>query len=384
LNKPRYGGGLNDQVLIQEFADGPEFAVDTIAQDGNIKVVALWKYHKLEANGAPFVYQCSELISSEGAVEQEVCDYCLDVLKVQDLKWGPTHTEIKYTSKGPRLIEINARWHAQHFPPIVDACIGYDAITTTLDAFFYPEKFNAIPRLPGKLNGAGRILHLISYVDGKVKAINHVDEIQALESAILVNVEPEVGDEVRKTVDIRTDCGYVLLYHDDPKKVLEDYDAIVKYQSDLFTTYASPEEEDEETMQEIASMPSFSSLPATSLETSPELPTTGLEEREVKASAEAAPAPPAAPAEESFAQIDYNRPIAPSVGSYFPSQTTLSAMPKKLGIEKHLRKLGSLVQLSKPLALRWLKAILSTTLLGYVTLNLLVIVLPMLLGDYLV
>ena len=55
--QPKFGGGVNDQVLIQEYADGPEFAVDTVAQDGDIKIVALWKYHKLPANGAPFVYQ---------------------------------------------------------------------------------------------------------------------------------------------------------------------------------------------------------------------------------------------------------------------------------------------------------------------------------------
>lgn len=87
---------------------------------------------------APFVYQCSELISSDGKIESDVCDYCLNILKAQSLIWGPTHTEIKYTSKGPRLIEINARWHAQHFQPIVDRCLGYNAVTTTLEAFFQP------------------------------------------------------------------------------------------------------------------------------------------------------------------------------------------------------------------------------------------------------
>lgn len=54
FNKPKFGGGVNDQVLMQEFADGQEFAVDTIAQNGEIKVVALWKYHKLPLNGGKY------------------------------------------------------------------------------------------------------------------------------------------------------------------------------------------------------------------------------------------------------------------------------------------------------------------------------------------
>jgi biotin carboxylase len=138
FGQPKYGGGANEAVLIQEFADGPEYAVDTVAMNGDIKIVALWKYHKLSKNGAPFVYQCSELIPVCSKEEHDVCDYCISVLKAQDLKWGPTHTEIRSTSKGPRLIEINARWHAQNFIPIVRRALGYDAVTATLDAFFEP------------------------------------------------------------------------------------------------------------------------------------------------------------------------------------------------------------------------------------------------------
>jgi hypothetical protein len=51
-------------------------------------------------------------------------------------RWGPTHTEIRHTSDGPRLIEINARWHAQNFIPLVRACLGYDAVHSALDAYF--------------------------------------------------------------------------------------------------------------------------------------------------------------------------------------------------------------------------------------------------------
>ena len=138
LNQPQYGGGVNDAVLVQECVTGTEYAVDTIAKNGEIKVSALWRYRKLPANGAPFVYQCSELVSADGKEEKDVCDYCIKVLKAQGLKWGPTHTEIMATADGPRLIEINARWHAQHFKPITDACLGYDALKSSLDAVYEP------------------------------------------------------------------------------------------------------------------------------------------------------------------------------------------------------------------------------------------------------
>jgi len=136
IGRSQYGGGINDAVLIQEYAEGVEYAVDTVARDGRIKVIAIWKYSKFPANGAPFVYQCSELVSSDGTIEAAVCDYCIEILKAQKLCWGPTHTEIKYTLNGPRLMEINARWHAQDFVPITRRCLGRDAVACTLDSFF--------------------------------------------------------------------------------------------------------------------------------------------------------------------------------------------------------------------------------------------------------
>jgi hypothetical protein len=48
--KPLYGGGLSEGVLVQEYADGTEYAVDTVSADGEIKVVALWRYALLSCS----------------------------------------------------------------------------------------------------------------------------------------------------------------------------------------------------------------------------------------------------------------------------------------------------------------------------------------------
>lgn len=139
INQPRYEGGTNEAVVVQEFIDGQEYAVDTVSMNGQVKVVALWKYSKFAANGAPFVYQCTQLVSKLDSEAESVCDYCIDLLQGLGVRWGPTHTEIKCDPMmGPRLIEVNARFHAQNFVEIVRACLGYDAVTLTLDAFYHP------------------------------------------------------------------------------------------------------------------------------------------------------------------------------------------------------------------------------------------------------
>lgn len=51
------------------------------------------------------------------------------------------------------------------------------------------------------------------------------------------------GDEVVKTVDIRTDCGYVLLQHDDEDVVRADYNRIITLQKTMLEIEESNEED---------------------------------------------------------------------------------------------------------------------------------------------
>jgi hypothetical protein len=72
----------------------------------------------------------------------------------------------------------------------------------------------------------------------------------------LLHLESSVGDELVKTVDIRTDCGYVLLVHDDPDVIARDYDHIVSLQSTMFEIEQEEKEEDREVADEPATVDS--------------------------------------------------------------------------------------------------------------------------------
>jgi len=63
-----------------------------------------------------------------------------------------------------------------------------------------------------------------------VKRVNHLEEIRTLPSLMRFELNCEEGDEIVKTVDIRTDCGYVLLYHSDPDVERRDYETVLRLQ----------------------------------------------------------------------------------------------------------------------------------------------------------
>lgn len=75
----------------------------------------------------------------------------------------------------PTLVEVNTRWHLTDFAPLTDACVGYNAVEETLAAYLDPERFAALPRVPptGKGSRYGRVVHLVSYVEGQLEEVLH-------------------------------------------------------------------------------------------------------------------------------------------------------------------------------------------------------------------
>ena len=125
---------------------------------------------------------------------EEIAEYASEVLDALGVSWGPAHIEVMWSSspgRGPVLIEANVgRFHGQDIVQISDRCYGYNSIAVTLDSYlsisdrreeesmnYRVEKnttslhsltrWKKIPKVPRVLgNSGGRIVHLVSYVEG--------------------------------------------------------------------------------------------------------------------------------------------------------------------------------------------------------------------------
>ncbi len=89
----------------------------------------------------------------------------------------------------------------------------------------------------------GRVVHLVCFGRGRVRAHRHLATIEALESVKELDIYAgfDVGEVVTPTVDIRSDAGYVLLVHDDPEVVERDYQTIATLQPEII--HVEPERE---------------------------------------------------------------------------------------------------------------------------------------------
>lgn len=234
-------GGAGLGVVAQEYLRGDEWVVDTVSRGGQHKAVAVWRYSKGAANGAPFVNFYDELRAADGALERSLLEYAFAVLDALGWRWGPCHLEIKATPDGPRLVEVNAgRWNGIDFKLVADVALGYNAYDAAVSALLDTpggddDLFGAIPAAPAPLRCHARLVKLVSSVSGRLVMVDGLDQIEALESCVhhtLRDLEP--GQHIPRTVDLGSSGGLIHLLHADAGVVAADYGVIRAIQPKLF------------------------------------------------------------------------------------------------------------------------------------------------------
>jgi hypothetical protein len=272
-HSPVFGSSTSskhEEVLVQEFAKGTEYAIDVVCRDGEHKVAALWRYDKRAVNDAPFVYFATQLVaavnedgSTDGKeIEQAVCAYVFKALDALGIRWGLHHVEVIVEKIDAtirvRLVEVNCRQHNTDFRPLTNAVVGYNALDMTLASYLGSEdgqeqhdlhqypietehlrlKWDSIPTIPTIL-ACGAIVHFVSFVEGTISRIRFdiIDEMEELDSVMDMEVYPqflEVGNRIDKTIDIRTDTGWAHLMNDDEQKFKSDYQRLIELMPQMF------------------------------------------------------------------------------------------------------------------------------------------------------
>ena len=255
-------GEKHDSVLVQEFATGTEYAVDIVSKAGQNKVAALWRYDKRPVNGAPFVYHATELVDADTHVGRAVCEYAIASLDALNVNWGLSHIEVIVDGDGPRLVEVNCRQHNTDFAPLTSGCIGYNALDMLLSAYlgdaeiFPPNSehkrlvWDEIPDLP-VTRSYGAVVHLVSHSEGVLRDLNvpALEEIEGMNSVLAIELYPHfstIGEPIEKTVDIRSDCGWVHLMNEDAEQFKANYNKIVEIMPRMFVVDGADEHENGE------------------------------------------------------------------------------------------------------------------------------------------
>ncbi|TCC65550.1 ATP-grasp domain-containing protein [Kribbella pittospori] len=190
--------------LMEEFLDGPEISVETLSFDGRHVIVAVTDK---EVGGTGFVeigHSQPSGLSAEtlGEVRQLVTDF----LDAVGLRNGPGHTEVKLTSRGPRIVESHNRIGGDRINELAEIAYGVDMERYALGVGFgLVEPLTTSPEPRG-----GAAVRFITPEAGRVVEVTGVEEVRADPAYVDLQLDVKPGDDVPPLTWNEDKVGHVI------------------------------------------------------------------------------------------------------------------------------------------------------------------------------
>ncbi|MER9671093.1 acetyl-CoA carboxylase biotin carboxylase subunit family protein [Mesorhizobium sp. M0203] len=211
------------RILIEEFAQGPQYNLEVMANE----VIGI-----AAADYGPPHFVCRGHIYPASLTDEEckrIADVSLSCLRALGLGWGPANIELRWTKRGPVVIEVNPRLAGSPVPQLVQLAYGVDLITEHIKLVIGDE-WNLRKRRSH--TAAARYLipdwdGTLDWIDGGSAAISGVAEVKFY-------VEPKTP--IIRNGDYRDLIGYVVASSPN----LAQTEAILQHAVDLIDWSITP------------------------------------------------------------------------------------------------------------------------------------------------
>jgi biotin carboxylase len=195
--------GYTGPVLVEEFLDGPEYSVETITVAGRHHVIGVTAKQVKPPPGFVEIGHVhpAPLHADDCA---DITELVTALLDAAGYWFGPTHTEVILTRRGPRIVESQARLAGDRIPRLVELATGFDPDAAVFAALA------CAPLKPVERRAVAAI-SFFQLEPGRLVALSGLDEIAALPYVDQVVFHYGPGDDLPETIDGRTRHGYVIV-----------------------------------------------------------------------------------------------------------------------------------------------------------------------------
>src|SRR4030095_7895033 len=197
------------EFLMEEFIDGPEFSVEALSRDGRHRtfgVVSKGLFEGVAGANAQVELSHHFPASISPAQSEEIQAFVAEFLNIIGITDGPTHTELKWSSRGLRIIETHTRLGGDFIQELIRRTTGVDLIKSAVElSLGLPSRgFDAGHEVHG-----GAAIRYFSPRPGTVKSVVGVEQWQGHPGVVRIDL-PLKACEVVQAVQSSTDRGYVL------------------------------------------------------------------------------------------------------------------------------------------------------------------------------
>lgn len=204
----------NKTVMVEEFMEGPEVSVETISIEGKCNIIQITD--KI-TTGAPYFVEMGHSQPSSLGMEtiEKIKAIAIDANKAIGIKNGPSHTEIKVTKNGPKIVEIGARLGGDnittHLTPL---STGVDMVENCIKIALGEKTDIKI-----KYNKASAIRYF-SQSYGKIKTIKGIEEAKKIPGIRQVSIIHGEGETLNGIKSSSDRAGFIIGQADNIKDTI--------------------------------------------------------------------------------------------------------------------------------------------------------------------
>ncbi len=228
LGQKNWSGGVNQQLLVQEYITGTEYIVDCVSRDGVHTMTDMWVYNKLAVGDCGICYDSIRLIRQPDDRCREMVAYIYQVLTALGFEYGPSHSELFWDASGPVLVETGARPMGGYMSEnLLTEAVGHYLADTALAAYVAPDKFHVL--LNKHYAPAKEMMekYFITPRHEKLKSIPAMPLLRKLPSVREIRIRETIESYcTQETIDYFSSPGFVVLCHEDADVLMQDYQLI--------------------------------------------------------------------------------------------------------------------------------------------------------------
>lgn len=195
----------NDQIIIEEYLDGPQVLVETMVINQEVNIIAIVEQELYFYNGHFIVTGYKLMIDPNEEFLIDLKKAVTDIINCHGMEYGTCHLEMRNVNNKWKLIEINPRVSGGAMNEFIECALGINIVKETLKLVLGEDvQLEPIHKLPTfveyiVINRSGKLIK----ITGKLKA----NEMPGVKK---VYIKPRKGAIISPPVSMGNRYAYVI------------------------------------------------------------------------------------------------------------------------------------------------------------------------------
>lgn len=209
------------ELVVEEYMEGPEVSVETLSIDGNCNVIQITD--KI-TTGAPYFVEMGHSQPSmlSEKIKEKIAEVAKAANKALGIMDGPSHTEIKVTKDGPKIVELGARLGGDNITThLVPLSTGVNMVECCIRI-----ALGEVPDITAKYNKAAAIRYFKTSC-GTVKNIIGIHDAELVPGVKQVSIVHGIGEELKEIKSSTDRAGFVINQADSVAEAIRECEVAI-------------------------------------------------------------------------------------------------------------------------------------------------------------